>query len=199
MPDQHVTAPAPANPTGIGAAIRRKEDMRFLLGRGNYVADMKLQNMTFGVLLRSPHAHARIKSIDTSEAKKLPGIVAIFTGDDLLADKVGTLPCAWPVTGKGGAATKEPPHPALAQGKVRHVGDPVAFVIAETVEQARDGAEAVIVDYEELPAVVGVLDALKPGAPAIYDDIPDNVCVDWDIGDKAAVDAAFSKAAHVAR
>jgi carbon-monoxide dehydrogenase large subunit len=199
MPDQHIKSPAPANPTGIGAAIRRKEDLRFLLGRGNYVADMKFHNMTFGVLLRSPHAHARIKAIDTSAALKLPGVVAVFTGDDLLADKVGTLPCAWPVTGKGGTATKEPPHPALAQGKVRHVGDPVAFVVAETLEEARDGAEAVTVDYEDLPAVVGVLDALEPGAPAVFDDIPDNVCVDWEIGDKAATDAAFSKAAHVAR
>jgi carbon-monoxide dehydrogenase large subunit len=152
-----------------------------------------------GILLRSPHAHARIKAVDTGAARAMPGVVAVFTGEDLKADKVGGLPCAWPVTGKGGVATKEPAHPVLAQGKVRHVGDPVAFVIAETLNQARDAAEAVVVDYDVLPAAVGVLDALKPGAPAVFDDIPDNICVDWEIGDKAATDAAFKKAAHVAR
>ncbi len=190
---------AAINPTGIGAAIRRKEDQRFLMGRGNYVADMKIDRMTFAVLARSPHAHARIKSVDTSAAREMQGVVAIFTGDDLVVDKVGGLPCAWPVTGKGGAATKEPAHPALAQCKVRHVGDPVALVIAESLDDARLAAEAVKVDYETLPAVVGVIDALKPGAPAVFDDIPDNVCVDWELGDKAATDAAFKKAAHVAR
>jgi aerobic carbon-monoxide dehydrogenase large subunit len=199
MSESALSSAAAANPTGIGAAIRRKEDMRFLLGRGNYVADMILNNMTHGVLVRSPHAHARIKSIDTRTARTMPGVVAVFTGDDLLADKVGGLPCAWPVTGKGGAPTKEPAHPALAQGKVRHVGDAVALVVAETLAQARLAAEAVVVDYATLPAVVSVIDALKPGAPAVFDDIPDNVCVDWEIGDKAATDAAFKKAAHVAR
>ncbi|MFM9882100.1 MAG: xanthine dehydrogenase family protein molybdopterin-binding subunit [Burkholderiales bacterium] len=199
MSDLQSKYSAAENPTGIGAAIRRKEDARFLLGRGNYVADMKFDNMTFAVLVRSPHAHARIKSLDTGAALRLPGVVAVFTGDDLVADNVGGLPCAWPVTGKGGTATKEPAHPALAQGKVRHVGDPVALVIAETLEDARNAGEAVRVDYEILPAVVGVLDALKPGAPAVFDDIPDNVCVDWEIGDKAAADAAFKKAAHIAR
>ncbi len=187
------------NPTGIGVPLKRKEDMRFLLGRGNYVSDIKRPNMTMGVFVRSVHAHARIGSIDASAALAMPGVLAVFTGQDLLADGVGTLPCAWPVTGKGGAATKEPPHPVLAQGKVRHVGDPVAFVVAETLEEARAAAEAVQVDYDVLPAAVGVLDAIKPGAPAVFDDIPDNVCVDWDLGDRSATDAAFGKAAHVAR
>ena len=199
MSDRPLQSTAAANPTGIGAALHRKEDQRFLMGRGNYVADMQLNRMTVGVLVRSPHAHARIKAIDTNAARQAPGVVAVFTGDDLLADKVGGLPCAWPVTGKGGAATKEPAHPALAQGKVRHVGDPVALVVAESLDDARHAAEAVRVDYEMLPAVVGVLDALKPGAPAVFDDIPDNVCVDWEIGDKAATAAAFKKAAHIAR
>ncbi len=199
MSDSALSSPVAINPTGIGAAIRRKEDMRFLLGRGNYVADMQIHNMTFAVLVRSPHAHARIKAIDMRAARKLPGVVAVFTGDDLLVDKVGGLPCAWPVTGKGGTATKEPAHPALAQGKVRHVGDPVALVIADSLDEARNAAEAVRVEYDILPAVVGVLDALKPGAPAVFDDIPDNVCVDWEIGDKAAADAAFKNAAHIAR
>ena len=187
------------NPTGIGAAMPRKEDMRFLMGRGNYVADIKRPDMTAGVFVRTPHAHARIVSIDKSAALAMPGVVDVLTGEDLKAAGVGGLPCAWPVVGKGGAATKEPAHPPIAQGKVRYVGDAVAFVIAETVAQARDAAEAVVVDYDVLPAVVGVLDAIKPGAPAVFDDIPDNVCVDWDLGDKHATDAAFKKAAHIAR
>ncbi len=160
------------NPTGIGASLRRKEDLRFITGGGNYVSDITRPNMAFGAFLRSPHAHARIKKIDAAAALALPGVVAVLTGEDLKADGVGGLPCAWPVTGKGGTATKEPAHPALAQGKVRYVGDAVAFVIADTLEQARAAAEAVVVDYDVLPAVVGVLDALKPGAPAVFDDIP---------------------------
>jgi len=187
------------NPTGIGVSLLRKEDKRFITGHGNYVADIKRPDMLMGAFLRSPHAHARIKSVDTKAALASPGVVAVFTGEDLKADGVGGLPCAWPVVGKGGMASKEPLHPALAQGKVRCVGDAVAFVIAETIEDARAGAEAVVVDYEPLPAVVGVLDALKPGAPALFDDIPDNVCCDWELGDKRATDVAFKKAAHVAK
>src|SRR5436190_4266621 len=116
-----------SNPTGIGVSVRRKEDLRFLTGRGNYVADVKRPDMVSGVFLRSPHAHARIKSIDTLVASEMPGVVQVLTGEDLKADGVGGLPCAWPVTGKNGTASKEPAHPALAQGKVRCVGDAVAF------------------------------------------------------------------------
>jgi len=188
-----------ANPTGIGVSVRRKEDMRFITGRGNYVADVKRPDMAVGVFLRSPHAHARIRSIDTSAAATMPGVVGVLTGADLKADGVGGLPCAWPVTGKNGTASKEPAHPALAQGKVRCVGDAVAFVVAETLAQARNAAEAIAVDYEVLPAVVGVLDALKPGAPAVFEEIPDNICCDWDVGDRHATETAFKKAAHVAR
>ncbi|MCW5624468.1 MAG: xanthine dehydrogenase family protein molybdopterin-binding subunit [Burkholderiales bacterium] len=185
--------------TGIGASLLRKEDLRFVTGRGNYVADIQRPGMAIGVFVRSPHAHARLLSIDTTAAKAMPGVVGIYTGADLDADGVGGLPCAWPVTGKGNTPSKEPVHPALARGKVRHVGDPVAFVVADTMVQAKNAAEAVVVEYEPLPAVVGVLDALKPGATAVFDDIPDNVCVDWEVGDAAATDAAFAKAAHVAR
>lgn len=188
-----------ANPTGIGASLLRKEDMRFLTGRGNYVSDVKRPNMAVGVFVRSPHAHARIRSIDIGPAMALPGVVAVYTGEDLKTAGVGGLPCAWPVTGKGGTPTKEPAHPPLALGKVRHVGDPVAFVIADDLTLARNAAEAVVVDYDVLPAVAGVLDALKPGAPAVFDDIPDNVCVDWELGERGATDLAFRKAAHVAR
>ncbi len=188
-----------ASPTGIGVALRRKEDLRFITGSGNYVADIQRPGMAMGVFLRSPHAHARIRKIDAKAALAMPGVLSVFTGDDLKADNVGGLPCAWPVTGKNGTATKEPAHPALAQGKVRCVGDAVALVIADTLEQARAAAEAVVVDYDVLPAAVGVLDALKPGAPAVFDDIPDNTCVDWELGDKHATDVAFKNAAHVAR
>jgi carbon-monoxide dehydrogenase large subunit len=185
--------------TGIGARLLRKEDTRFLMGKGNYVSDIKRPGMTMGVFVRSPHAHARIRLLDPTAALAMPGVLAVLTGEDLKRDGVGGLPCAWPVTGKNGAATKEPAHPPLVQGKVRHVGDPIAFVVAENLTQARNAAEAVMVDYEVLPAVAGVLDALKPGAPAVFDDIPDNVCVDWDLGDAQATERAFKKAAHVAR
>ncbi|MFO1318506.1 MAG: molybdopterin cofactor-binding domain-containing protein [Burkholderiales bacterium] len=193
--DKPVSADVP--PHELLSELLRERLM--LTGRGNYVSDIKRPGMTVGVFVRSPHAHAKLGTVDASVATAMPGVVAVFTGADLAAAGVGGLPCAWPVTGKGGAATKEPAHPPLALGKVRHVGDPVAFVIAESLVEARNTAEAVIVDYEELPAVVGVLDALKPGAPAVFDDIPDNVCVDWEIGDAGAVESAFSKAAHVAR
>ncbi len=190
---------ATTNATGIGTRHLRKEDARFLMGRGNYVADIRRPRMVFGYFVRSPHAHAVIKSINPAAALKLPGVIAVYTGEDLKADGVNSLPCAWPVTGKGGEATKEPPHPPLAQGKVRHVGDPVAFVVAETLADAQAAGDAVVADYEELKAVVAVLDALQPSAPAVFDDIPDNICVDWEIGDQAATDAAFRDAAHVAR
>ena len=185
--------------TGIGASLLRKDDLRFITGRGNYVSDVSLHGMVFGAFVRSPHAHARLRSVDTAAAKAMPGVLGVFTGAEFAAAGVNGLPCAWPVTGKGGMASREPAPPPLAIGKVRHVGDPVAFVVAESLIQARDAAEAVEVDYEPLPAAVGVLDALKPGAPAVFDDIPDNLCVDWDVGDPAATEAALSRAAHVAR
>jgi aerobic carbon-monoxide dehydrogenase large subunit len=184
---------------GIGAAPRRKEDLRFLTGRGNYVADIKRPDMVVGVFLRSPHAHARIKSVDAANARAMPGVLAVLTGADLKADGVGGLPCGWGITGRDGLPMKEPPHPALAQGKVRHVGDPVALVVAETREQAHGAAEAVAVEYDVLPAVVGVLDAIKPGASLLFDEVPGNLCCDWALGDRAATEAAFRKAAHVAR
>jgi carbon-monoxide dehydrogenase large subunit len=184
---------------GIGAAPRRKEDLRFLTGRGNYVADIQRPAMVAGVFARSPHAHAEIKSIDTGAARAMPGVLAVFTGGDLKADGVNGLPCGWGIKGKDGQPMKEPPHPAMAQDKVRYVGDAVAFVVAESVQQARNAAEAVAVDYHMLPAVIGLSDALGPEAALVYDDVPNNLCCDWDLGDKAATDAAFNKAAHVAR
>src|SRR6478736_1104045 len=184
---------------GIGAAPRRKEDLRFLTGRGSYVADIQRPAMVAGVFARSPHAHAEIKSIDTGAARAMPGVLAVFTGADLKADGVNGLPCGWGIKDKDGQPMKEPPHPAMAQDKVRYVGDAVAFVVAENVQQARNAVEALAVDYHVLPAVIGLTDALKPEAALVFDDVPNNLCCDWDLGDKAATDAAFKRAAHVAR
>jgi carbon-monoxide dehydrogenase large subunit len=183
----------------IGTSILRKEDRRFLTGRGTYVADIERPGMTFGVFLRSPHAHARIRAIDSTTALALPGVLAVLTGKDIKRDGVGGIPCGWCVTGKGGVPMKEPPHPALAQGKVRHVGDPVAFVIANTLAAARDAAAAVVVDYESLPPVTSLRSALEAGAPAVFDEIPDNICYDWELGDLGATEAAFKRAHHVAQ
>jgi aerobic carbon-monoxide dehydrogenase large subunit len=181
----------------IGASVKRKEDYRFLTGAGNYTDDVALPHQTYASFVRSPHAHAKIRSIRKDKALKAPGVVAIFTGDDLAASKVGGLPCGWLITDVNGQPMKEPPHPCLAQGKVRYVGDHVAVVIAETQQQARDAAELVEVDYAPLPAVVRSDDARKKGAAAIHDIAPDNTCYVWGLGDKAAVDKAFSQAAHV--
>ncbi len=178
----------------IGEALRRKEDYRFLTGSGQYTDDIHLPNMRYAVFVRSPHAHATIKSIDVSRAEGMPGVAKVFTGKDV-EGKMGGLPCGWLITSTDGTPMKEPPHPILAQGKVRYVGDHVAMVVADTLEQARDAAEAVEVDYDALPAVVDVRDAAK--ATVLHDAAPGNHCYKWAIGDKAQVDAAFAKAAHV--
>ncbi|MGO4568848.1 xanthine dehydrogenase family protein molybdopterin-binding subunit [Rhizobium sp. 2YAF20] len=186
-----------ADVIGIGLSPKRKEDLRFITGRGNYVADIKRPNMAIGVFVRSSHAHAIIISIDVTAALTQPGVKAIFTGEDLKADNVGGLPVGWGIRGKDGSPMNEPPHPPLATGKVRYVGDAVAFVVAETQEQAEEAAALVEVDYDVLPAVVGVVEALQPGAPQIYDDVPNNLCCDWDLGDAEAVERAFQTADHV--
>src|SRR3954464_8466320 len=181
----------------IGESVRRKEDARFLLGNGQYTDDINLPNQRYAVFVRSPHAHATIKSIDTAGAAAMPGVTRIFTGADLAAAKVNGLPCGWLITSTDGTPMKEPPHPVLAQGKVRYVGDHVAMVVADTIEQARNAAEAVGVEYDVLPAVVDVRDAAK--ATALHDAAPDNRCYHWAIGDRAQVDAVFAKAAHVTK
>ena len=181
----------------IGQSVRRKEDVRFLTGAGQYTDDVTFPHQACGYFLRSPHAHAKIRKIDTAKAKDAPGVVAIFTGEDLTG--VNGLPCGWLITGTDGKPMNEPPHPVLAQGKVRHVGDQVALVIAETLPQAKDAAEQIDVDYEVLPSVVNCVDALQPGAPQIHDQAPGNKCYTWALGDKAAVDAAFAKAATVSK
>ncbi len=182
----------------IGKSILRREDQRFLTGNGQYTDDVHMQRETAGVFLRSPHAHARIKSIKLDAAKKAPGVLAIFTGQDLLDAKVNGLPCGWLINNKDGTPMKEPAHPCLAQGKVRHVGDQVALIVAETQWQAKDAAELIEVDYETLPAVVDTGSA-NAASTLVHDDVPGNLCYDWGHGDKAATDAAFAKAAHVTK
>ncbi len=187
-----------ANETGvIGQSVRRKEDVRFLTGAGQYTDDVTFPRQACGYFLRSPHAHAKILKIDSAKAKAAPGVVAIFIGDDLTG--VNGLPCGWLITGSDGNPMNEPHHPVLAQGKVRHVGDQVALVIAETSHQAKDAAELIEVQYEVLPSVVNCVEALKSGAPQIHDQAPGNKCYTWALGDKAAVDAAFAKAATVSK
>jgi carbon-monoxide dehydrogenase large subunit len=183
----------------IGARVPRKEDYRFLTGAGQYTDDVTLPRQTYAAFARSPHAHAKIKSVNTAKAKSAPGVLAVYTGEDIAAAKLGGLPCGWLITDVNGQPMKEPPYPVIAQGKVRHVGERVAVVVAETQEQARDAAELVQVDYEVLPAVADGRLARAKGAPQLHDIAPDNTCYVWALGDKAAVDAAFAKAAHVTK
>lgn len=184
---------------GIGASVRRREDLRFLSGRGQYTDDLNRPGQLHAWILRSPHAHARIGGIDTAAAAAMPGVRAIYTAADIEAAGLGGVPCGWQVTGKGGKVMAEPMHPVLASGKVRHVGDPVAVVVAETRSQARDAAEAIAVSYTPLPALPTMAAALAPGAALLHDDAPGNVCFDWEIGDAAATDAAFAAAHKVVR
>jgi aerobic carbon-monoxide dehydrogenase large subunit len=180
----------------IGKPLRRREDERFLTGAGQYTDDVTLHGQTYAVFLRSPYAHARIRSIDTTAARQAPGVVAVFTGADIAASKIGGLPCGWLIHSKDGTPMKEPAHPIIAHDKVRHVGDQVALVVAESVLQAKDAAELIEVDYEELPAVINISSA-DGAAASVHDDVPGNVCYDWGHGNKDAVDAAFAVAAKV--
>ena len=184
---------------GIGAAVRRKEDARFLSGRGNYTDDINRPGQLYAFIRRSDRPHAKIGRIDTGAAATAPGVVAVYTGADMAADSIGGLPCGWQIHSKDGSPMKEPPHPVLAVDKARHVGDPIAVVIAETKQAAKDAAEQIAIDYEDLPAVASLRDAIAPGAALVHDDAPGNVCYDWHIGDKAVVDAAFAKAAKVVK
>ncbi|HNT38608.1 MAG TPA: xanthine dehydrogenase family protein molybdopterin-binding subunit [Rubrivivax sp.] len=181
----------------IGKAVERREDARFLTGRGQYTDDISLPGQTHGVFLRSPHAHARIRSVDTSAAAQAPGVLAVFTGEHFRG--VGGLPCGWQINNvTDGSPMKEPRHPVLADGKVRYVGDRVALVVAESVEQAKAAAALIEVDYEVLPAVVDAAEAA--GAQAVvHDEAADNTCYTWAIGDGEGTAAAIQGAAHVTR
>ena len=180
----------------IGRSVERKEDYRFLTGAGQYTDDIKFERQSYAYFVRSPHAHAKIRSIDTKAAAAAPGVLAIFTGKDVAA--LGGLPCGWLIKSVDGSPMKEPKHPIIAEDTVRHVGDQVALVVAETLAEAKDAAALVEVDYDVLPAVVDTATACK-SKTAIHAIAPDNVCYTWAIGDKSAVDAAFAKAAHVTK
>ncbi len=182
---------------GIGARVARKEDKRFITGRGRYVDDIKLVGLTYAHFIRSPHAHAKVKSIDASAAKDMPGVVDVLTGQQLVDDKIGNLICGWAITSKDGSPMKMGAWPAMAPDTVRFVGQAVAVVIAETKNQAKDAAEAVVVDYEELPAVSSISAALAAGAPQLHPEAPGNMVYDWSIGDEKATNDAFAKAANV--
>ncbi|MEL6509949.1 MAG: xanthine dehydrogenase family protein molybdopterin-binding subunit [Pseudomonadota bacterium] len=182
---------------GIGASSKRREDVRFLTGRGRYTDDININNQTYVHFLRSDVAHAKINGIDTSAAAAMPGVVRIFTGADF--EGIGSIPCGWQVTDRHGEPMQEPAHPVLAQGKVRHVGDPICAVVAESLEQARDAAEAIELDLEELPAVVDMKAAVADGSTKVHDDLNNNLCYDWGFVEenREAVDEAIKNAAHV--
>jgi carbon-monoxide dehydrogenase large subunit len=187
----------PAVGEGIGAAVRRVEDARYLLGSARYVADISLPSQLHCVLVRSPHAHAIIRSVDVGDALARPGVVAAFTGADMAADKVGPMRAFWVIRSADGRPMAEPPRFALARERVRHVGEPVAAVFADSLHAAMDAAESVRVDYAPLPAVTDTSDAVEAGAPQLHADAPGNVCFRWERGDAAAVERAFAAAAHV--
>ena len=179
----------------MGTSVKRKEDRRFITGKGTYTDDIVLPNMTYAQIVRSPHAHAKIKSINEDKANTHPGVVAVFTGQDMLDDGVQSVPTGWQI----GEDMKEPPHNAMAADKVRYVGDAVAVVIAESRYIAKDAAELVEVDYEVLPVVTDASKALESSVPLVHDDVPNNISFKWELGDKAATDEALSKAHHITK
>jgi carbon-monoxide dehydrogenase large subunit len=184
---------------GLGQPVRRSEDRRFITGRGRYTDDVTLPRQAAGFVLRSPHAHAQIRAIDTAAAAQAPGVIGIFTGAELQADGIGPIPCVVPLKNRDGSRVKLVEHPLLAIGKVRHVGDGVAFVVAETLAQAKDAAELIEVAYDVLPAIADATKAMDAGQSQLWDEAPGNLCFDWESGNRAAVEAAFAKAKHVVK
>jgi aerobic carbon-monoxide dehydrogenase large subunit len=185
--------------TGIGASVKRKEDIRFITGKGHYVDDFNRPGQAYAYFVRSPHAHATIDKIDASAALKSKGVVAVLTGADAVADKIGAHIPGWTVHSKDGSPMKVGAFPALAHGKALYVGDPVAVVIADTYAEAKDGGEKLVVDYGVLKPVVDLPAAASPGQPQIHDYAPNNTVFNWHVGDKASTDAGFAKAAHVTK
>ncbi|MFL6975979.1 MAG: xanthine dehydrogenase family protein molybdopterin-binding subunit, partial [Xanthobacteraceae bacterium] len=184
---------------GVGQPVPRTEDPMLVRGEGRYTDDINLPDQAYAVMVRSQHAHGIIRNIDATEAHAMPGVLAVVTGADLAAAGYGGLKCFPPLKNRDGTPMKKPPRPALPTDRVRFVGDPVACVIAASVAQAKDAAEAVVADIDPLPAVTKASDAAKPGAPQLYDDVPGNVALDFQYGDPQAVTDAFAKAAHVTR
>ena len=184
---------------GLSQSVRRVEDPRLLTGRGRYTDDISMPGQAHGVVLRSPHAHARILSVDTSAAHAVPGVLAVITGAEMKAEGIGDVPCVIPLKNRDGTPRADTPHPAIAVDMVRYVGDPVAFIVAETPQAARDGAEAVLVEYDVLPATTDLATAHHAGAAPVWPSAKDNIVFDWEAGDRARTEAAFARAAHVTR
>ncbi|HVA12344.1 MAG TPA: xanthine dehydrogenase family protein molybdopterin-binding subunit [Stellaceae bacterium] len=182
---------------GIGQAVRRREDVRFVTGAGQYVDDRRAPRQVYVAFLRSPHAHARVDAIDTSAAKTAPGVLAVYTGAEVTAAGLGSIKCVAPLKNRDGTNFFNPGRPLLALGKVRHVGDPVALVVAESLAAAKDAVELIAVDYTPLPAVIDPAAAVKPGAPVLWDEAPGNVALDWALGDRNKAEEAFAKAAKI--
>src|SRR6516164_4641482 len=181
---------------GIGQPVRRVEDRRFITGRGNYTDDINRPRQAYAYMLRSPHAHARIRGLDTTAAASAAGVLAVFTGEDLARDGLGTIPCLSAVSNRDGSPAVIPQHPVMARDRVQHVGDTVATMVAESLAAARDAAELVAVEYEPLPATVDTVRALEPGQPLVWDEAPGNLSFDWEVGDGTAVTRAMTGARH---
>jgi carbon-monoxide dehydrogenase large subunit len=182
---------------GMGQPVRRLEDHRLVTGHGRYTDDISLTRQAHAYVLRSPHAHASIRGIDTAAATAAPGVLAIFTAADLARDGIGAIPLLTPLPNRDGTPSKIPSYPVLAADRVRHAGDAVVLVVAETLAQAKDAAELVAIEYDPLPAMTDTATALERGRPLVWDDAPGNLHLDWEIGDRAAADAAFARAKHV--
>ncbi len=184
---------------GVGQAMRRLEDRRLITGSGRYTDDISLARQVFGVMVRSPLAHAKITKLDLAAAKASPGVLAVYAGADLEAAAIGHIKCTSPMPGREGTKTIIPPYPALALSRVRHVGNPIAFVVAESLAEARDAADLVEVDYEGLPVVADTARALDADVPVLHEEMADNCALDWVQGDEAATEAAFAQASQIAR
>src|ERR1700704_715138 len=184
---------------GVGQPVLRKEDDTLVRGKGKYTDDFNLPGQAHAWIVRSSHAHGIIKAIDTAAARAMPGVLGVWTGKDLAAANYNPFICGLPLKNRDGSPLLQTNRTALVSDKVRFVGDPVAFVVAETLAQARDAAEAIELDIEPLPAVTNAAEAAKPGAPQLYDHIPNNVALDYHYGDAAKIDAAFASAAHVTK
>jgi len=195
MDDRTTEAALATTKFGVGQPVRRTEDPKLVRGEGRYTDDVNLAGQAYAVMVRSSNAHGIIRGIDTEAAKAMPGVLAVLTGADLAG--YGGLKCNLPIKSRDGSPIRYTPRPALPTDKVRYVGDPVACVVAKTIAQAKDAAEAVVLDIEPLPAVMSAREAAKPGAPVLYDEVPDNVCLDYHYGDGDKVAAAFAGAAHV--
>jgi len=185
----------PEDGYGIGAAVKRTEDWRFLRGEGQYTDDISLPNQAYAHVLRSPHAHAEITSLDVEAAQAIEGVFLVLTSNDFA--ELGGLPCGWQIHSRDGSPMAEPKHPVLAESKVRHVGDPIAVVVAVTLALAKEAADSIEVNFKELPAIVDMAAAQSSRSSSVHENVSENLCFDWELGDLTATEAAFRNAAHI--